>query len=141
MLGNSLAAELLAAPQEGLSSMDLAGYDITLCKPDTEEVNWNDQRKNGSSICDEDILSGVTYRHEWSFTLRNCYRPCHSSGGQSPTSNRGGPGSIPGQVMCDLWWKKWRWGRFSSGIWISPANSHSTDLSTLITIYHPGLVQ
>jgi hypothetical protein len=24
-------------------------------------------------------------------------------------------GSIPGQVMWDLWWTKWHWGRFFSG--------------------------
>jgi hypothetical protein len=25
-------------------------------------------------------------------------------------SHRGGSGSIPGQVMWDLWWTKWHWG-------------------------------
>jgi hypothetical protein len=30
--------------------------------------------------------------------------PCHSSGGLSPASHRGGPGSSPGQVMWNLWW-------------------------------------
>jgi hypothetical protein len=28
-------------------------------------------------------------------------------------SRRGGPGSSPGQLMWDLWWTKWHWGRFS----------------------------
>jgi hypothetical protein len=28
-------------------------------------------------------------------------------------SHPGGPGSNPGVVMWDLWWTKWRWGRFS----------------------------
>lgn len=32
-------------------------------------------------------------------------------GGQSLTSNRGGPGSRSGQVTWDLWWTKWRCGR------------------------------
>jgi hypothetical protein len=27
-------------------------------------------------------------------------------------SHRSGPGSNPGRVMWDLWWTKWRWGRF-----------------------------
>jgi hypothetical protein len=52
-------------------------------------------------------------------------------------SHRGGPGSIPGQVMWDLWWTKWHWGRFSPNTSVSPANFHSTDCSTLI-VYHPG---
>jgi hypothetical protein len=60
-------------------------------------------------------------------------RPCHSSGGYSP-------GSSPGQVMWDLWWTKWHWGRFSPSSLVSSANSHSTHCSTFI-IYHPGLVQ
>jgi hypothetical protein len=55
--------------------------------------------------------------------------------------SRGDPGSSPGQVMWDLWWTKWRWGGFSPSTLVSPANSHSTDCSTLIIIYHLGLVQ
>jgi hypothetical protein len=39
--------------------------------------------------------------------------PCHGSGGYPPASHRGGPGSIPGQSMWDLWWTKWHWDRFS----------------------------
>jgi hypothetical protein len=49
--------------------------------------------------------------------------------------------SAHGQVMWDLWWTKWHWGRFSRSTSISSANSHSTDCSTFIIIYHPGLVQ
>jgi hypothetical protein len=30
----------------------------------------------------------------------------------SPASHRGGPGSIPGQSMWDLWWTKWHWDMF-----------------------------
>jgi hypothetical protein len=41
----------------------------------------------------------------------------------------------------DLWWTEWRWGRFSPTTSISPANSHSTDCSIVIIIYHLGLVQ
>jgi hypothetical protein len=49
--------------------------------------------------------------------------------------------------MWDLWWTKWRWGRFSPNASVSPANSHSTGCFTLviiiiiIIIYQPGLVQ
>jgi hypothetical protein len=47
---------------------------------------------------------------------------------------------VQSQVMLDLWWTKWHWGRFYPSASVSPANSHSSDYSTLI-IYHPGLVQ
>jgi hypothetical protein len=47
------------------------------------------------------------------------------------SSHRGGPVSSPSQVVWDLWWTKWHWGRFS------PASSHSTDCSTVIYL---GLV-
>jgi hypothetical protein len=56
--------------------------------------------------------------------------PCRSSGGYLPASNRGGPGSSPGQVMWDLWWTKCDWGRFppstsiSLSILISPVAPH-----------------
>jgi hypothetical protein len=57
---------------------------------------------------------------------------------RSPAPKRGGPGSIPGQVTCDLWWTIRHWGRFPPSTSVSP---HSTDCSTLSIIYHPGLVQ
>ena len=38
--------------------------------------------------------------------------PCHGSGGQLPASHRGGPGSISGQSVWDLWWTKWHWDRY-----------------------------
>jgi hypothetical protein len=59
----------------------------------------------------------------------------------SPDSYRGGPSSSPSQVMWDLRWTKWHWGRVSPSTSVSPAISHSTDCSTFIIIYHPGLVQ
>jgi hypothetical protein len=68
-------------------------------------------------------------------------RPCHSSHGQSPAFHPGGLGSSPGQVIWDLWWTKWYWGRFSPSTSVSPANPHSSDYSTFIIIYHLGLVQ
>ena len=27
-------------------------------------------------------------------------------------SHSGGPGSVPGHSMWDLWWTKWHWDRF-----------------------------
>jgi hypothetical protein len=42
------------------------------------------------------------------------------------------PGSRPGLVKWDLWWIKWRWGRFSPSTSVSPANLHSTKLSIII---------
>jgi hypothetical protein len=52
--------------------------------------------------------------------------------------HRAGPGSVPGQVMRDLWWTKRHKGRFSPSTSVSPANPHSTDCSMLIIIYHSG---
>jgi hypothetical protein len=46
---------------------------------------------------------------------------------------------VRAQVMWDLWRTNWHWGKFSPSTSVSPANSHSTDCSTLI-IYRPGLV-
>jgi hypothetical protein len=43
--------------------------------------------------------------------------------------------------MWDLWWTKWRRGRFSPSTSISPANPHSANFSTITITYHPGLVQ
>jgi hypothetical protein len=45
--------------------------------------------------------------------------------------------------MWDLWWTKWRWGKFSPSISVSPANLHSTNFfsTIIIIIYHLGLVQ
>jgi hypothetical protein len=43
--------------------------------------------------------------------------------------------------MWDLWWTKWRWGRFSPSTSVSPANLHSTNFSPVTITYHLGLVQ
>jgi hypothetical protein len=51
-----------------------------------------------------------------------------------------GPGSSLGQVMWNLWWTKWHWGRFSPSTSVSSANFHATGCFTL-TICHPGLLQ
>jgi hypothetical protein len=66
--------------------------------------------------------------------------PCYSSGSLLLASHCGGPGLNLCQVMKDLWWTRWHWGRFSLSTLVSPANLHSTDCSTFI-IYHSGLVQ
>jgi hypothetical protein len=49
-------------------------------------------------------------------------------------SHRADPGSSPGQVMWDLWWTKWHWGRFSPGTSVSLANLHFTNCSTIRSI-------
>jgi hypothetical protein len=45
-------------------------------------------------------------------------------------SHRGGLGSIPGLAKWDLWWTKWRRGRFSPSTSVSSA-IHSTKFSIL----------
>jgi hypothetical protein len=57
------------------------------------------------------------------------------------SSHRGGLGSIPSQVIWDLWWTKWHWGGFSPSTSVSPPNLYSTNCSTVTIIYHLGLVQ
>jgi hypothetical protein len=59
-------------------------------------------------------------------------RPRHSSSGQSLAFHGGGLGSSPGLVKFDLWWAKWRWGRFSPRISVSPTNPHPTKFSIII---------
>jgi hypothetical protein len=49
------------------------------------------------------------------------------------------PGFEPGSGKCDLWWTKWRWGRFSPSTSVSPANLYSTKF--LHHHNHPGQVQ
>jgi hypothetical protein len=64
-------------------------------------------------------------------------------------SRCGCPRSILGQTIWDMWWTKWNWGKFSPITSASPANSHSSDCSTviiiiisiIIIIHYPGLVQ
>jgi hypothetical protein len=40
--------------------------------------------------------------------------------------------SSPGLVKWDLWWIKWRWGRFSPSTSVSLANLHFTNFSIMI---------
>jgi hypothetical protein len=42
-------------------------------------------------------------------------------------------GSIPSQVMWDLWWKKWHWNKFSRSTSVSPAGSHSFSCSIFLS--------
>jgi hypothetical protein len=51
-------------------------------------------------------------------------------------------GSKPDLVMWDLWWDKWRWGKFSPSSSVSPAIVvRSTNYSTITLMYLPGNVQ
>jgi hypothetical protein len=59
----------------------------------------------------------------------------HCSDNQSQAPHRGGLGSIPGQIMWDLWWTKWHWGRFSPSASVSAATSHSNNCYTFTN--HP----
>jgi hypothetical protein len=45
--------------------------------------------------------------HALAFCNRDEGSGCYSS-----ASHLGGPGTIPGQLMWDLWWTKWHWDRF-----------------------------
>jgi hypothetical protein len=45
----------------------------------------------------------------------------------------------PSQVMWDLWWAKWHWGRFSPSTSVSTGNPHTTKCSTFIN--HPRPVR
>jgi hypothetical protein len=40
--------------------------------------------------------------------------------------------------MWDLWWAKWRWGKFSPSTLVSSANFHSTNFSKITITYNPG---
>jgi hypothetical protein len=66
-------------------------------------------------------------------------QPYHSSGSYIPLPQHCGSRLIPGQVMWDLWWTKWHWGRFTQSTSVSPAYPHSTKCS--IFTYYPGMVQ
>jgi hypothetical protein len=84
--------------------------------------------------------SNSSQRLNFGSSLTHSLRPCHSSGGYSLASHRGGPGLSPGQVRLDFCWAKWHWGRFSPRTSVSPATLHSTNCSTLTIIYHRGVV-
>jgi hypothetical protein len=81
----------------------------------------------------------IDLQSQWNLEVQE--RPCHSAGGYSLAFHRGGPDSSPDQVIWDVLWTKWHWGRFSPSISVSPANLHSTNCSTITIIYRLGLVQ
>jgi hypothetical protein len=43
---------------------------------------------------------------------KNYYSNKHKINNSSHDIVGGGPGSIPGQAMRDLWWTKWGWAGF-----------------------------
>jgi hypothetical protein len=68
--------------------------------------------------------------------LRMAGGPCHSSGGYSLVSHRGGRGSSPGQIMWDLWTNGAGTGfpqvlRFPRPILIPPTAPHSSSSSII----------
>jgi hypothetical protein len=60
------------------------------------------------------------------YIMFSFYAPCSrthnnkTQGGLLPDSHRGGPSSVPSQVMWGLWWANRHWGG------VSPAKFHST---------------
>jgi hypothetical protein len=68
----------------------------------------------GNCTIYRNVLDNFTDKSTFFFVRFVLGRPCNGSDGYSPASHRGGPGSIPGQSMWDLWWTKWHWDRFFS---------------------------
>jgi hypothetical protein len=51
---------------------------------------------------------------------------------RTPSIHRGGPDSILGRSMWDLWWTKWHWDRFSpQSTSVFPCQFHSTGATLL----------
>jgi hypothetical protein len=125
MLRNSWVAPQLAASQEGLGSMKLVRYNGGMVQ--------NQLYFPTVFLCCVLInCSPVPFGKD----INKVYLELTNH-----LSDRSGPGSIPGLVKWDLWWTKWRWGRFSPSTSVSPANLHSTNCSTVTLTYHLGLVQ
>jgi hypothetical protein len=63
---------------------------------------------NGVTCIRSPDVNKITYYRNWNRW------PCHGSGrsGKPLASHCGGPGSILGQFMWNLWWAKWHWDRF-----------------------------
>ena len=77
------------------------------------------------ALCAPDVPHKLTWDRDPASAMRRLRLtawvwPCHGSGGYSPASHRGSPGSITGQSMWDLWWTKWHWDRFSPVNFIPP---------------------
>jgi hypothetical protein len=141
--------ELCAVFRNVSLAWSATGYFRQLCYTSTHHCSLTKDLSKSTII----FLSLLTQASQllWVFQYNNImvhllllWRPCHSSGGWSPASHRGGPDSNTGQVMWDLWWTKWYLSRFSPRTSVSPTNSHSTDCCTfiiIIIIYHPRLIQ
>jgi hypothetical protein len=71
-------------------------------------------------------ISQQLFTAQKKFLIYTGLGPRRSSGGQSPASHRGGPGSSPGLVIWDLWWTEGHWDRFPP----------STSVSTATHLFH-----
>ena len=74
---------------------------------DTENdswCTWPSHRRTWCASCSQSATGLI------SAALRP--RSYRDSGGQSTACHRGGPGSVPGQSLWDLWWTKWHSNRF-----------------------------
>jgi hypothetical protein len=112
------------------SSLDVLGCGALRCGPigdqhlflfiilvvSTRLLLWKHRQKKLATILLFQTLFAVFGNRDSSVV-----RPRHSSSGWSLASHRGGPGSTPDLVMWDLWWTKWRWGRFSPSTSVSLA--------------------
>jgi hypothetical protein len=67
----------------------------------------------------------------WTNISRNLTRLCSSPSGFYPLFHCNVRSSDPDQVMRDFWQTKWKWGGISPRTSVAPANSHSTNCSTL----------
>jgi hypothetical protein len=87
-------------------------YQVTGCmhKPAKDESETSCVRKQ-KHIFEKLLYFGIWRRVHFipSFLVNYFMRPSHSSGGKSPASHRGGPGSSPVHVIWDLWWTKCYW--------------------------------
>jgi hypothetical protein len=108
-----------SAVNNNASFSDCLGFIlVTACRLYLPKLSWS---------------SSIARGKFWNNILRSA-RPRHSSGDQSPAFHRDDPGSIPGQVMWDLWWTKWHWGMFLSSASVFLAISRSTSFSIIIIL-------
>ena len=98
------------------------------------------QNKQRQFPCTSTVTQTVfTARYGLSLHIQNrlpfvLTRTCHGSGGESPASHRGCPGSTPSQSAWDLCRTKWHWDRFFSEYSGILYQFRSTKNSTLISI-------
>jgi hypothetical protein len=123
--------------------MNWKGFGRKRCRDNHEtskdilNCGWFCQAVETGGTCN---VEGGSVRQVALYSVNINVRPCAVKPLLGRAKAPAAPGSIPGQVMWDLWWTKWHCGRFSPSTSVSPANIHSTDCSIII-IYHPGLVQ